>query len=406
MELKEVKSLIEEQNRLFTEFRQKNDAEIAEIKKFGTVLPETKASLDAMQARFDEIETKMARFKVKPGTDRDPAEKSVALKATEKWLRFGLKGDAAIDQMDAEEKSAFKDMRQKSISAQSDAGGGIFVPEDFQTDVIKKVANVVGVATMVDSRTTARDSIKWPKINYSTDDIDNSPLAMTWEDTNDAATPTDLGTSLLPTTIQTKKSRGLILVDRELLEDAIIDVTDLVTGLVADKIAVDKDRQCTIGPGGKKPEGFMTNGDISTVNSGASGLFVFDGLIDLVHNLPEQYAMGAQFMTKRLSMGSIRKLKDGEGRYIWEPSTQVGVPATLLGYPIRANEHIAPAAAAAKAMIFADFKRLYMIANKIGLSIQRLDEKYADADQVGFIVRVRWGGAVIAPWAARIQVLS
>ena len=405
MEPTEIKSLIEEQGRLLVQFREKHDAEMAELKKFGVALPETRSAIDAMNARFDEIETKFARRNVGIPMADQKEKKSVELVSMEKFFRYGLKGNAAIDRMTDEEKVAFAAIRTKSLNQTSDSGGGYFTPEDFQTTVIQKIANVAGVSGMVTQQPTSRDVVRWPKVKYDTDNVDNSSLSLTWEDEADTATDTD-PTPIGSISIQVKKARGRVLIDRELLEDSAVDVTQLLSNLIADKVAVDTDRRATVGSGGKTLEGFMINTDIPTVNSGSAGAFTMDGIHDLVYTLPEQYAANATFMAKRLSMGAIRKLKDSSGRYLWEPSTQIGTPATLDGYPVKSNEHVPAAASAARAMIFADFKRLYMLVTKAGLSIQRLDEKYADTDQVGFIFRIRLGGGVIAPWAACIQVLT
>lgn len=407
MEPTEIKSVLDEQGRLFKEFREKHDQELLELKNRGDIHPETKASVDAMNARLDAIEVKLARPRTGAVSDQGE-QKSAAYRACEKWFRYGLVGGRSLEVMDAEEKTAFNAMRSnsaKALSSQTDAGGGHFIPEDYRTEVIKKLPNIANVSAMVRSQDTSRDVVRWPKVNYTTDNVDSSGLTLTYEDTNDTVTDTD-PTPIGSISIQTKKARGRILVDRELLEDEAVNVMDLLSGLIADKIAVDKDRQFTSGAGGKKPEGFMVNADIPTQNSGVSGAFTFDGIMDLTYALPEQYAAGATFMCRRSAMGAIRKLKDGNGRYLWEPSTQVGTPATLNGYPIKANEHVASVAAASRSMIFADFKRLYMAVNKIGLSVQRLDELYAATDQIGFLFRIRFGGAVISPWAGVIQVLS
>lgn len=409
--MSEVKQLIEEQGRTFSEFKQKVDQELAEIKTKGVASPETKAAIDAMNARFDEIETKLARSRalLGPRTEDQPAQKSKLMTAVEKYYRFGMKGAACLDHMDAEEKAEFSKWRspagQKDIVGTSDSGGGYFIPEDFQATVIKKVANLAGVSAMVSHQQTSRDVLRWPKVNYTTDNIFSSGLTMTWEDESDTSTSTDFS-PIGSVSIPIKRARGLVKIDRELLEDSAVDVMALLSSLISDNINVTYDQKFTKGAGGKEPEGFMTNTDILTTNSGSSGAFTADGLMSLVYALPEQYTAGAQFMVPRVSQGLIRKLKDGQGRYLWEPNNQAGTPPTLLGYPIRSNEHIAAAAAAAHALIFADFKRLYMVGDKVGLAVQRLDEKYADTDQVGFIYRVRVGGAVVAPWAGQVQVLS
>src|SRR5690349_5113831 len=130
MEVKDVKTLIEEQGRLFEQFKTTVDAELAEVKKIGVAMPETKAALDAMNARFDQIEVQLKRQAlVIP--QADPAEqKSAAYAATEKVFRFGLKGGAAFDHMSAEEKAAWGELRKKSLAATTDLGGGNLIPED------------------------------------------------------------------------------------------------------------------------------------------------------------------------------------------------------------------------------------------------------------------------------------
>lgn len=401
------KELIEELGRLNVEFRKKVDQEIADIKSRGDVHPETKAQIEAMNTRFDAIEAKMQRAMqaLRVASADVPAERTPLSTSVEKMLRFGLKGNACFEHMNAEEKTAFNEHRVKALTATTETGGGVFVTEDFQTEVIKKIANLAGVSAAVRHQATSRDVVRWPYVKYTADNIDTSSLTLTYEDEPDTNTDTDpspFGSVAIPV----RRARGSIKIARELLEDAVVDVMGLITGLISDKVNVDQDRQFTAGVGGKRPEGFLTNADIPTVGSGSSGAFLPDPLITLVHTLPAQYAANARFMTSRLSMGLIRKLKDTQNRYLWEPSVQAGVPSTLLGYPIVGNEHMPAAAAGSKSLIFGDFKQLYMAVDRVGMAIQRLDEKYADTDQVGFIFRLRFGGAVIAPWAAVIQTLA
>lgn len=404
MDVQEIKSLIEEQGRLFEQFKTKLTARDAELAQLGIALPETKTAIDAMNARFDEIEIKMKRGLLGQG-ERQPEQKTATWRATEKLFRFGLKGNAALERMTDDEKAAFADIRTKSLAVSPDTGGGFLVPEDFQTEVIQKIANLAGVGSLVSRITTSRDLVRWPKVNYTTDDISTSGITVTWEDETDTATSTDpspFGSVSIPV----KKVRALVKVARELLEDSAVDTMSLLQGLVADAYSIAEDNVFTVGSGGKKPEGMMTNTDISTTNSGSSGAFTYDGLTNLVYAVPNQYAAGASFMARRSTMALLRQIKDSQNRPIWEPSMQVGTPATMLGYPIHLNEHITAVASGSRSLIFGDYKRLYMAVDKNTMSMQRLDEKYADTDEVGFIFRRRFGGAVVGPWAARIQVLT
>jgi HK97 family phage major capsid protein len=414
METQDIKTLILEQGQVFEQFKTATNAQIDEIKKYGTVLPETKAAVDALNARLDQLDVKL---QAKPWLTSTASADSGAApsheqKAFEKYVRWGLKGDMnAIERMTAEERKSWEGMRTKALNAQSDTGGGFFVPEDFRSEIIKKEAAITNVESLCNSITTSRDVVRWPKITYSTDNKYSNSSTVTWEDEIDAASLTD-PSPIGSVAIQTKKARVPIKVSRELLEDSVIDVPSLLSQLVAENIAVEKDKQFTVGTGGKYPEGFIVNGDISTTNSGASGAFQFvgtdstKGVVRMFYNVPPQYRGNATWMASSAAMGSLRQLVDGIGNFLWQPSLQADTPPTLMGRPIFWNEHMPTAASASKSLILADFKRLYMVVNKNTMSVQRLDEKYADTDEVGFYFRFRIGGSVTSPWAGQILVLS
>lgn len=402
MNAEELKSLRDELGRTFEQFKGALDQRDTEVKELGTARTETKSRIDAISARLDEIETKLNRPGAIVPAGKGAEQLAPAMAAFEKYLRFGTKGNAAIERMTDEEKAAWKAVSQKSLTEGTDSQGGYFVPEDFRLDIIKKIPNFARIGSLVTRQTTSRDILRYPQLAGG-DDIKTSGVTVTWEDENDTVTETDF--SLGSVAVPVKKMRALIRVSNDLLEDSAVDVIGLITTLLAEAFAVEEDRVFTKGEGGKQPLGFMTEvagvQAITAINSGAATDVTIDGLLDLIYGLPEQYAEGASLMVKRSTVAALRKLKDSNGQYLWQPSVQAGQPATVLGYALRTNEHMPTIAAGADAGIFGDLRRLYLVADRVGMSVKRLDEKYAETDEVGFIARRRVGGRVLAPWAAR-----
>ena len=400
----EIKGLLDEQQKVWKDLQEAVTKSDTEIKKIGVELPETKGLIVKLNERLDQLETLIQTPGFKLGTDAGEKRMPVELAAFDKVMRFGLKEGKALARMTAEEKAAWTAMEQKTLTSGIDSSLGWFAPEDFRAEIIKKLPNFAGVGALVNRQATSRDVLRYPQIAYASDDIKTSGVTVTWEDENDTTTETSF--SLGSVSVPVKKARAIVRISNELLEDSAVNILDLLSTLFAETFAIEEDKVLTVGAGGKQPQGFMTSGSISTVNSGSSGAFTMDGLLDLIYALPEQYAGNASLMVKRASVAALRKLKDSQNRPLWEPSAQAGQPASIYGYPVRTNEWMPAIAAAAKAAIFADFKRLYLVADRVGMTIKRLDEKYADTDETGFIVRRRMGGRVLQPWAAKIQVLS
>ena len=132
-----------------------------------------------------------------------------------------------------------------------------------------------------------------------------------------------------------------------------------------------------------------------------------DDLIDLEYELPAQYASGASFVMHRKTEAMVRKVKETYGPYLWQPSLQVGMPRSFDGFPVyNQNDMLYPVSTADEAVVtlFGNWKAGYMIVDRAGIAIQRLDELYAESGLVGFIVHFRVGGGVIRADAFRALV--
>jgi HK97 family phage major capsid protein len=169
------------------------------------------------------------------------------------------------------------------------------------------------------------------------------------------------------------------------------------------KMAVPQENKFQNGDGSGEPlgvfyaSGINTDRDMATDNVATA--FTADGLINCKYNVAAQYRKNARWLMHRSAVKMASKLKDGESRYIWQPSLVAGQPDTLLGHPIHESEY-APSTFTANLYvgIFGDFK-FYQIVDGLGMTIQRLNELYAATNQVGFIPRAYADGMPVLPAA-------
>lgn len=152
-----------------------------------------------------------------------------------------------------------------------------------------------------------------------------------------------------------------------------------------------------VGTGTGQPAGIFTeNGGTVGVTTAANNAIAADELINLVYALKAPYRRNAKFLTNDATISAIRKLKDGNGVYLWQPSLQAGQPDKLLGYELYTSPYVPAIAADAYVIAFGDFKN-YWIGDRSGRTVQRLNELYATNGQIGYVATERVDGKVILP---------
>lgn len=185
----------------------------------------------------------------------------------------------------------------------------------------------------------------------------------------------------------------------------------LIIQRIAYKMAVPQENKFLNGTGTTMPlgvfvassDGINTDRDVATNNVATA--FTADGLIDCKYAVAAQYRKNASWIMSRAAVKMASKLKDGEQRYMWQPSLIAGKPDTLLGAPIFESEY-APSTFTAGLYvgIYGDFK-YYQIVDSLNMSIQRLNELYAATNQIGFIPRLYVDGMPVLPAAfARVKL--
>jgi len=266
------------------------------------------------------------------------------------------------------------------------ADGGYLVPEEFERQIVMGLdeANVVrGLAKVI--TTSAERKI---------------PVAAThstaaWTAENGAYTPSD--PSFDQKTIDAYKLTDLVKVSIELLQDSAFNLEEYIAAEFARAFGIAEEEAFCVGTGTGQPTGIFTaNGGQVGVTAGATNAITADELISLVYSLKSPYRRNAKFLMNDATIAAIRKLKDGNGVYLWQPSLQAGEPDKLLGYELYTSPYVPTVAAEALTVAFGDFKN-YWIADRSGRTVQRLNELYSTNGQVGFVATERVDGKVILP---------
>ena len=129
------------------------------------------------------------------------------------------------------------------------------------------------------------------------------------------------------------------------------------------------------------------------VSGSTTGISNADKLLDLVTLLKTGYQIGASFMMNRQTENLVRKLKDGDGQYLWRPGIEAGKPNTLLGYPVVEFPDLADASSNSLSLYFGDLKKAYLILDRRGITL--LEDPYTNTTGVSFRFSKRTGGGII-----------
>ena len=157
------------------------------------------------------------------------------------------------------------------------------------------------------------------------------------------------------------------------------------------------------GDGTGKPTGLLhTTGSvqIGVTTAGATAITA-DELIDLIYSLKSPYRRNAVLIMNDSTIKAIRKLKDSQGQYLWQPSLVAGTPDTILSKRVVTSEYMPEVAAGAKSVVFGDLS-YYWIADRQGRTFKRLNELFAATGQVGFLASQRLDGKLTLPEAIKV----
>lgn len=297
----------------------------------------------------------------------------------------------AFDHYIREGKSGMNDLgiEKKVLSSLSDPEGGFLVPDEFRAELIEKRRDLVFMRQMATVIQTSNQTIGFPTFDYDG--------GAEWTAENAQIAEEDVQNAFGKQNFTPHKLARILRMPMELTEDAAINVESLMTDHFARRFGEIEENAFINGDGVEKPLGLLQSG-LSETNSTGAGVFAADDIFDLLYNIRGVYRANAAFLMHRNGVRTVRKFKDNDGQYLWQPSLQAGQPATLSGYPIQESEFfpdfVTSGSAGDPLMIFGDFS-FYWIVDRIDMSIQRLVERYAEFDQIGFKMRQRVDGAPV-----------
>ena len=272
------------------------------------------------------------------------------------------------------------------LSVGVDADGGYLVPEEFEHQIIQGLEEANVVRSLAKVITTSAERKIPVAATHST---------AQWTPENGAYTESN------PTfdqkSIDAFKLTDLVKVSIELLQDSAFDLESYIAAEFARAFGIAEEEAFCVGTGTGQPTGIFTaNGGTVGVTAAAANAITADELISLVYSLKSPYRRNAKFLMNDATVSLIRKLKDNNGAYLWQPSIQAGEPDRLLGYALYTSPYVPTLAAEALTIAFGDFRN-YWIADRSGRTVQRLNELYSTNGQVGFVATERVDGKVILP---------
>jgi HK97 family phage major capsid protein len=362
---------------LHTQYVAALDTEKSERDKFGTALAETTAAIAKMDARFDELETKLAR-PVSPanGANDGNEEAKAAMVA---WLR---KGEVTPEQA-------------KALTRADDTTGGYFAEPDLVQEIIKGETNITPFRDMVRVKQTDKLAISIYKRTGQFAAVRVAEGATRSETTGLA-----WGRERMPL----EALHALVLISVDDLEDSSFDLEAEVAMEAAEQLAVKEGAEFINGTGSNgQAEGVLTNPDIAYTNHGHASNLLYAGIMDFLHSFKPGYFNSPDFMLgfNLTTLGALRKVVGSDGHPIFAVDAAADAPATIAGKKYRVLPDMPDIASDAFPIIGGNFKRGYVWGDRRSMSIQRLVEKYADTGQVGIQVRARSGGQVVLPEAIK-----
>jgi HK97 family phage major capsid protein len=374
----------------FEAFREANDDRIAQIEtRFGEDAV-TAEKVDRIGRALDEQKRAMDQLvlkKARPALGRDKSGSFAGGEHKEAFEAYVRRGD----------ERALQAIDQKAMSYGSGPDGGYLVPEETETEIGKRLASLSPIRSIASVRQVSTAVLKKP---FSLTGPATGWVAET------AARPQTNTATLSELSFPAMELYAMPAATASLLEDSAVDLDQWIASEVEAAFAEQEGLAFVSGNGTNKPRGFLdydsvadgswTWGNLGYVATGVDGALPAsdpsDVLIDLIYALRAGYRQNASFVMNRKVQASIRKLKDADGNYLWQPPASPGSRAMLMGFPVVEAEDMPDAATDATPIAFGDFGRGYLVVDRTGVRVLR--DPYSAKPYVLFYTTKRVGGGV------------
>ena len=275
----------------------------------------------------------------------------------------------------------------------TDSEGGYLVPDEYERTLVEALEEENIFRQMAKVIKTSSGDRKIPVVA--------SKGTASWIDEEGAYPESD--DSFGQVSIGAYKLGTMIKVSEELLNDSVFDLQSYISREFARRIGAKEEEAFFTGDGKGKPLGVLaaTGGAETGVTAASATAVTADELMDLYYSLKSPYRKKSVWVLNDSTIKAIRKLKDNNGQYLWQPSLTAGTPDMILGRPIKTSAYMPAIAAGAKTIAFGDFS-YYWIADRQGRSFKRLNELFAATGQVGFLASQRVDGKMILAEAVKV----
>ena len=379
--------------RAFEAFKEGNDERLSQLERRASADIVTTEKVDRLNRTVDEtrrvvddLALKAARPHLGGPTSQGPRT-AAALQHKAAFDSYVRSGDA----------TGLRDLEAKALSVGSDPDGGFLVTEELESRVNRGVRNVSPIRAIAQVRRVSGSVYKKP---FAITDAAAGWIAET------AARPETNAPTLAELAFPTMELYAMPAATSALLDDAAVDIDEWIADEVQGSFAQQEGTAFVTGNGTARPKGFLDYtkvdnatwswGNIGYIKTGTAGAFPAtnpgDKLIDLIYTVKSGYRANGTFVFNRATQAVIRKMKDGDGNYLWQPAAKAGDASMLMGYPVAESEDMPVMATNSYSVAFGDFRRGYLIVDRVGIRVLR--DPYSSKPYVLFYTTKRVGGGV------------
>jgi HK97 family phage major capsid protein len=356
--------------RAFDAFKETNDERLSELERRASADVVTTDKVDRLNRTLDETKRVVDDLALKAarphlGSPGNPAQRSAAA------LQHKAAFDAYVRTGDA---TGLRETEAKALSIGSDPDGGYLVTEELETRVNRGVRNVSPIRAIAQIRRVSGSVYKKP---FAISDAATGWVAET------AARPETNTPTLAELAFPTMELYAMPAATSALLDDSAVDIDEWIADEVQGSFAAQEGTAFVTGNGTARPKGFLDYtkvanaswswGNIGYITTGQAGAFPAsdpgDKLIDLIYTVKSGYRANGTFVFNRATQAVIRKMKDGDGNYLWQPAAKAGDASTLMGFPVAESEDMPNIATDSYSVAFGDFRRGYLIVDRAGIRI-------------------------------------
>lgn len=400
----DIKNAIQGLGSTFEEFKKVNDERLEKLEKGEStaIVDEKLAKIEAKMDSYEDINQKLTTAEANAENIKSQIEK---LETVIKRPNSGFDTKQVDEYMDAFDTYCRKGLEglapeeRKALTVSNDSTGGYLAPPEYVRELLKTVTEISPIRSIARIRSTGARSIQVPKRT--------GQFAAQWVAESGTRSETE-GYTVGLEEIPAHEQYALVDISEQDLEDTVFDLEAEMQSEFSEQFAKAEGSAFVSGNAVGKPEGFMTNSSVGEAISGSAAALTTDGLLTLIHSIKSEYGRNGVFVFNRTTLSAIRKLKDTAGQYIFQAgfSGTVGATNTIFGYPYIEATDMPDVAANAYPIAFGDFRRAYMIVDRVNLAVLRDPFTQATTGNVRYIARRRVGGQVVQAEAIVKQKVS